>query len=60
MGSYFLASFGAYAVGQVMVFSFGIGVSTERMLKQDPRVALAAWGIGDVERLLASGAVVQA
>src|SRR4029450_4524614 len=35
MGSYFLASFGAYAVGQVMVFSFGIGVSTERMLKQD-------------------------
>src|SRR5919197_108334 len=35
VGSYFLASFGAYAVGQVMVFSFGIGVSTERMLKQD-------------------------
>src|SRR5437867_2243923 len=34
-GAYFLASFGAYTVGQVMVFSFGIGVSTERMLKQD-------------------------
>ena len=35
VGSYFLASFGAYAVGQVMVYSFGIGISTERLLKQD-------------------------
>ena len=35
VGAYLLASFGAYAVGQVMVYSFGIGVAAERALKQD-------------------------
>lgn len=35
MGAYLLASFGAYAVGQVMVFGFGIGVANERAQKID-------------------------
>lgn len=35
VGAYLLASFGAYSVGQVMVYSFGIGVAAERALKQD-------------------------
>src|SRR2546427_10535015 len=35
VGSYFLASFGAYAVAQEMVFSFAIEASTERMLTQN-------------------------
>jgi ABC-2 type transport system permease protein len=30
VGAYLLASFGAYAVGSVMVYSFGIGVDNER------------------------------
>src|SRR5215471_8848648 len=38
VGSYFLASSGAYAVGQAMVFAFGIWFSTVRMLKQDLRM----------------------
>lgn len=35
VGAYLLVSFGAYAVGQVMVFSFGIGVASQRALKID-------------------------
>ncbi len=35
VGAYFLASFSAWSVGQVMVYSFGLGVATERALKQD-------------------------
>jgi ABC-2 type transport system permease protein len=35
VGAYFLASFGAWSVGQVMVYAFGLGVATERALKQD-------------------------
>ena len=35
VGAYLLASFGSYAVGQVMVYSFGLGVAAERALKQD-------------------------
>lgn len=35
VGSYFLASMGAYAVSNVMVFSFGIGVANERGQKLD-------------------------
>jgi ABC-2 type transport system permease protein len=35
VGAYLLASFGAYAVGSVMVYSFGIGVATERGQKID-------------------------
>ena len=30
-----LASFGAYAVGNVMVYGFGIGVANERAMKID-------------------------
>lgn len=33
--AYMLISFGAYAVGQVMVFSFGIGVAGQRAMKID-------------------------
>jgi ABC-2 type transport system permease protein len=35
VGALLLASFGAYAVGQVMVFGFGIGVAVERGQKID-------------------------
>ena len=35
LGAYLVASFAAYSVGSVMVFGFGIGVSTERGLKVD-------------------------
>jgi ABC-2 type transport system permease protein len=35
VGAYLLASFGAYAVGSVMVYGFGIGVATERGMKVD-------------------------
>ena len=35
VGVFLLASFGAYAVGQVMVFGFGIGVAVERGPKVD-------------------------
>jgi ABC-2 type transport system permease protein len=35
VGVFLLASFGAYAVGQVMVFGFGIGVAVERGQKVD-------------------------
>lgn len=35
IGAYLLASFGAYGVGQVMVYSFGIGVANERAMKVD-------------------------
>jgi ABC-2 type transport system permease protein len=35
VGAYLLASFGAYAVGQVMVYGFGIGVANERGMKID-------------------------
>lgn len=35
LGALLLASFGAYAVGQVMVFGFGIGVAVERGQKVD-------------------------
>lgn len=35
LGAYFLASMGAYAVSNVMVFSFGIGVANERGQKMD-------------------------
>jgi ABC-2 type transport system permease protein len=34
-GAYMLASFGAYAVGSLMVFNFGIGVSGDRAAKLD-------------------------
>jgi ABC-2 type transport system permease protein len=34
-GAYMLASFGAYAVGSMMVFNFGIGVSGDRAAKLD-------------------------
>jgi ABC-2 type transport system permease protein len=34
-GPYFLASYGAYAMGSMMVFNFGIGVSNERGSKVD-------------------------
>lgn len=34
-GAYLLASFGAYAVGSMMVFNFGIGVSADRAAKLD-------------------------
>ena len=34
-GAYLLASFGAYAVGSMMVFNFGIGVASERAAKLD-------------------------
>jgi ABC-2 type transport system permease protein len=34
-GAYLLASFGAYAVGNVMVYGFGIGVANERGMKID-------------------------
>ena len=33
IGAYLLASFGAYAVGNVMVYGFGIGVANERGMK---------------------------
>jgi len=51
VGAFLLASFGAYAVGSVMVYSFGIGVAVERGMKVDllmrvtplpPAVLLAA------------------
>ncbi len=51
VGAYLLASFGAYAVSSVMVFSFGIGAATARAQKTDllqratplpPWVAIAA------------------
>ena len=51
MGAYLLASFAAYAVGNVMVYGFGIGVAVERGQKVDvllratplpPMVAIAA------------------
>jgi ABC-2 type transport system permease protein len=35
IGAYLLASFGAYAVGQVMIYGFGIGVANERAMKID-------------------------
>jgi len=35
VGAYLLASFGAYAVGNVMVYGFGIGVANERGMKID-------------------------
>lgn len=35
IGAYLLASFGAYAVGNVMVYGFGIGVAVERGMKID-------------------------
>ncbi len=35
IGAYLLASFGAYAVGNVMVYGFGIGVANERGMKID-------------------------
>ena len=35
IGAYLLASFGAYAVGNVMVYGFGIGVANERSMKID-------------------------
>jgi ABC-2 type transport system permease protein len=35
VGAYLLASFGAYAVGNVMVYGFGIGVANERSMKID-------------------------
>ena len=35
LGAYLLASFGAYAVGNVMVYGFGIGVANERGMKVD-------------------------
>lgn len=35
VGAYLLASFGAYAVGNVMVYGFGIGVANERGMKVD-------------------------
>lgn len=35
MATYLLASFGAYSVGAVMVYSFGIGVATERGMGVD-------------------------
>jgi ABC-2 type transport system permease protein len=51
VGAYLLASFGAYAVSSMMVFSFGIGVAQARGLKVDllqratplpPAVAISA------------------
>jgi ABC-2 type transport system permease protein len=35
LGAYLLASFGAYAVGSIMVYGFGIGVANERGMKVD-------------------------
>jgi ABC-2 type transport system permease protein len=35
IGAYLHASFGAYAVGQVMIYGFGIGVANERAMKID-------------------------
>jgi ABC-2 type transport system permease protein len=35
VGAYLLASFGAYAVGSVAVYGFGIGVASERGMKVD-------------------------
>jgi ABC-2 type transport system permease protein len=35
IGAHVLASFGAYAVGSVMVYSFGIGVANERAMRID-------------------------
>lgn len=35
VGAFLVASFGAYAVGSVMVYSFGIGVAVERGMKVD-------------------------
>jgi ABC-2 type transport system permease protein len=35
VGAYVLASFAAYSVGSIMVFSFGIGVANERGMKID-------------------------
>jgi ABC-2 type transport system permease protein len=35
LGAFVLASFAAYAVGSIMVFSFGIGVATERAMRMD-------------------------
>jgi ABC-2 type transport system permease protein len=35
IGAYLLASFGAYAVGSVMVYGFGIGVANERGMRVD-------------------------
>jgi ABC-2 type transport system permease protein len=35
VGAFLVASFGAYAVGSVMVYSFGIGVAVERGMKAD-------------------------
>ena len=35
VGAFLIASFGAYAVGSVMVFAFGIGVAVERGMKVD-------------------------
>ena len=35
MGAFLVASFGAYAVGSVMVYSFGIGVAVERGMSVD-------------------------
>src|SRR5438093_7322304 len=35
VGAHLLASFGAYGVGSVMVYAFGIGVANERAMKID-------------------------
>ena len=35
VGAHVLAAFGAYAVGSVMVYAFGIGVATERAMRID-------------------------
>jgi ABC-2 type transport system permease protein len=35
VGAFLVASFGAYAVGSVMVYAFGIGVAVERGMKVD-------------------------
>jgi ABC-2 type transport system permease protein len=51
VGAHVLASFGAYAVGSVMVYAFGIGVANERAMRID--VLLRATPLPPAVHLLA-------
>lgn len=55
-GAYLLASFGAYAVANVMLFSFGIGIANERGRKEDVlmRATPLRPGVDLLARLLAA------
>jgi ABC-2 type transport system permease protein len=57
-GAYLLASFGAYGVGNTMLFTFGIGIAMERGRKQDllMRATPLRPGVHLLSRLVATAA----